>query len=119
MKAGHQQHLDKNERARREGKIMILLANSGRVWAEVMTVSNNSLVINFNIHVRFNRETRNKDCEFFWRLHLERQGCVFSDLRPIRSWLKRLPRGHKQAARHGAKVVCFDQAVETASGFDA
>ena len=44
---------------------MILLANSGRVWTEVMTVSNNSLVINFNIHVRFNRETRNKDCEFF------------------------------------------------------
>jgi hypothetical protein len=28
-------------------------------------------------------------------------------------------RGHNQAARHGAKVVCFDQTVETASGFDA
>ena len=31
-----------------------------------MTVSNNSLVINFNLHVGFNRETYNKDCEFLF-----------------------------------------------------
>ncbi|MGA8560952.1 MAG: hypothetical protein WB685_16210 [Pseudolabrys sp.] len=88
-----------------------------------MTVSNNSLVINFNTRVGFNRETCNKDCEFLFGASISNDKVAFfqafdrSDL--CQSGYRARGRGHNQAARHGAKVVCFDQAVETASGFDA
>jgi hypothetical protein len=89
-----------------------------------MTVSNNSLVINFNIHVGFNRETCNKDCEFLFGTSISNDKVV-AFFRPStdrifgQSGYRARGRGHNQAARHGAKVVCFDQTVETASGFDA
>ena len=42
-----------------------------------MTVSNNSLVINFNTLVGFNRETCNKDCEFLFGASISNDKVAF------------------------------------------
>lgn len=114
MKAGYQQHRVKSERARHEGKKEEF---ADQLWKSLGGSHDNLQKFSRDECPGYmwgskERVTTRRRISF-WRLHLERQGCVFSEI------FDRSDLGQRGSVlevaviikRHGVeqKVVCFDQ----------